>query len=83
MQQSSQIYVFSTGWANRGAEAVMQDQFPSIVAWHESQPETKKHMEVGTSTISPSLLVFTIDNSGLDSSTLAWLGDRTRSVPVS
>ena len=46
MQQSSQIYVFSTLWANRSAEAVMQEQYPSIIAWHESQPETKKHLEV-------------------------------------
>jgi hypothetical protein len=46
MQQSSQIYVFSTQWANRSAEAVMQEQYPSIIAWHESQPETKKHLEV-------------------------------------
>ena len=46
MQQSSQIYVFSTQWANRSAEAVMQEHFPSIIAWHEAQPETKKHLEV-------------------------------------
>ena len=46
MQQSSQVYVFSTQWANRGAEAVMQSQFPSIISWHESQPETKKLLEV-------------------------------------
>ena len=46
MQQSSQIYVFSTKWANMGAEAVMQDAYPSIVAWHEAQPDTKTHMEV-------------------------------------
>eukprot|EP00094_Tigriopus_californicus_P004642 TCALIF_04465-PA protein Name:"Similar to lgs Protein BCL9 homolog (Drosophila melanogaster)" AED:0.10 eAED:0.15 QI:775/0.71/0.62/1/0.71/0.62/8/0/1146 len=45
MQQSSQIYVFSTNWANRGAEAVMQEQYPSIISWHESQPDTKKHLE--------------------------------------
>ena len=46
MQQSSQIYVFSKDWANRAAEAVMQNQFDSIIAWHEAQPETKKHLEV-------------------------------------
>ena len=46
MQQSSQIYVFSTKWANAGAEAVMQDTYGSIVAWHEAQPDTKTHMEV-------------------------------------
>ena len=49
MQQSSQIYVFSTKWANMGAEAVMQDAYPSIVAWHEAQPDTKTHMEVRAS----------------------------------
>ena len=46
MQTSSQLYVFSTRWANRSAEAVMKDQFQSIIAWHESQPETKQHLEV-------------------------------------
>ena len=46
MQTSSQLYVFSTRWANRSAEAVMKDQFPSIISWHESQPETKQHLEV-------------------------------------
>lgn len=24
----------------------MSEQYPSIIAWHESQPETKKHLEV-------------------------------------
>ena len=33
-------------WANRGAESVLSNNFPSIVAWHESQPDTKKHLEV-------------------------------------
>ncbi len=46
MQQSSQLYVFSTQWANRSAEAVMSEQYGSIIAWHESQPETKKQLEV-------------------------------------
>ena len=46
MQQSSQIYVFSTQWANKGAEAVMQGAFPTIICWHENQPETRKHLAV-------------------------------------
>ena len=46
MQTSSQLYVFSTQWANQGARAVMNNEYPSIIAWHESQPETKKHLEV-------------------------------------
>ena len=46
MQTSSQLYVFSTRWANRSAEAVMKEQFPTIISWHESQPETKHHLEV-------------------------------------
>ena len=46
MQTSSQLYVFSTRWANRSAEAVMKEQFPTIISWHESQPETKLHLEV-------------------------------------
>ena len=49
MQQSSQIFVFSTDWANRGATAVMDQQAPSIISWHESQPETKKQLEVSIS----------------------------------
>ena len=47
LQQSSQIFVFSTQWANKAAEAVMQGNFNSIISWHEHQPETKKHLEVG------------------------------------
>ena len=46
MQQSSQIFVFSTEWANRSAHSVMENQCPSIIAWHESQQETKKQLEV-------------------------------------
>ena len=49
MQQSSQIFVFSTDWANRGATAVMEQQAPSIISWHESQPETKKQLGVSIS----------------------------------
>lgn len=48
MQQSSQIFVFSTDWANRSAQAVMEQEYPSIIAWHESQPDTKKQIEVRT-----------------------------------
>lgn len=46
MQTSSQLYVFSTQWANRAAMACMNQEYHSIIAWHESQPETKKHLEV-------------------------------------
>ena len=46
MQQSSQIFVFSTQWANKAAQAVMQQEFPSIICWHENQSETKKHLAV-------------------------------------
>ena len=46
MQQSSQIFVFSTDWANRSAQAVMEQEYPTIIAWHESQPDTKKQLEV-------------------------------------
>ena len=52
MQQSSQIYVFSTEWANKGAQAVMEEQFGSIIEWHGSQPQTKKHLEVENQNIS-------------------------------
>lgn len=46
MQQQSQIFVFSTILANKGAEAVLQGQFPSIIAYHCSQAATKKFLEV-------------------------------------
>jgi hypothetical protein len=46
MQQSSQIFVFSTQWANKAAEAVIQGAYSTIICWHENQPETKKHLEV-------------------------------------
>ena len=46
MQLCSQIFVFSTEWANRSAHSVMENQCPSIIAWHESQQETKKQLEV-------------------------------------
>ena len=47
MQQSSQIFVFSTQWANNAAKAVMEGNYQSIIGWHESQGETKKHLAVG------------------------------------
>lgn len=46
MQQQSQIFVFSTALANKSAEAVLQGQFPSIIAYHCAQPGTKKYLEV-------------------------------------
>lgn len=47
MQQQSQIFVFSTTLANKGADAVLQGQYPSIIAYHCAQPGTKKYLEVG------------------------------------
>ncbi|XP_055690416.1 protein BCL9 homolog [Lutzomyia longipalpis] len=45
MQQSSQIFVFSTSLANKGAESVLNGHFPSIIAYHCAQPGTKKILE--------------------------------------
>lgn len=45
MQQSSQIFVFSTLLANSGADEVLQGRFPSIIAYHCAQPGTKKILE--------------------------------------
>ncbi|GAB0091171.1 hypothetical protein DMENIID0001_059840 [Sergentomyia squamirostris] len=45
MQQSSQIFVFSTTLANKGAESVLNGHFPSIIAYHCAQPGTKKILE--------------------------------------
>lgn len=49
MQQQSQIFVFSTGLANKGAEAVKNGQFPTIIAYHCAQPETRKFLQVSSS----------------------------------
>lgn len=46
MQQQSQIFVFSTGLANKGAEAVRSGQFSTIIAYHCAQPDTKKILQV-------------------------------------
>jgi len=46
MQQQSQIFVFSTTLVNKSAEAVMQGQYPSIIAYHCAQPGTRKYLEV-------------------------------------
>ena len=46
MQQSSQIFVFSTQWANRAAQSVMEGAYPTIICWHENQNETKRHLAV-------------------------------------
>lgn len=46
MQQQSQIFVFSTSMANKGADMVMNGQFPTIIAFHMAQPGTKKFLEV-------------------------------------
>lgn len=46
MQQQSQIFVFSTSLANKSAESVMSGQYSTIIAYHCSQPRTKKLLEV-------------------------------------
>ena len=49
MQQQSHIFVFSTQLANKAYEAVvLQSQFPTIIAYHCSQPGTKKYLDVST-----------------------------------
>lgn len=49
-QQQSQIFVFSTLLANKGAEAVISGQHHSIIAYHCAQPGTKKYLEVTKNT---------------------------------
>lgn len=46
MQQQSQIFVFSTSLANKGAECVINGHYTSIIAFHCAQPGTKKFLEV-------------------------------------
>ncbi|CAH0731581.1 unnamed protein product, partial [Brenthis ino] len=43
--EQSQIFVFSTLLANKGAEAVISGQHHSIIAYHCAQPGTKKYLE--------------------------------------
>ncbi|XP_061724674.1 collagen alpha-1(III) chain-like isoform X3 [Cydia pomonella] len=45
MEQQSQIFVFSTIMANKGAESVISGQHHSIIAYHCAQPGTKKYLE--------------------------------------
>ncbi|XP_048000273.1 collagen alpha-1(I) chain-like [Leguminivora glycinivorella] len=45
MEQQSQIFVFSTVMANKGAESVIAGQHHSIIAYHCAQPGTKKYLE--------------------------------------
>ncbi|RWS15836.1 Protein BCL9-like protein [Dinothrombium tinctorium] len=45
MQQQNQVFVFSTQLANCAADAIMSGQFPSIIAFHCSQPATKSILE--------------------------------------
>mgnify|MGYP003476752774 FL=1 len=51
MQQQSQIFVFSTGLANKGADAVRNGLYPTIIAYHCAQPETRKILSVRKSLI--------------------------------
>lgn len=46
MQQQSQIFVFSTALANKGADAVRNGDFTTIINYHCAQPETKKFLQV-------------------------------------
>ncbi|XP_039968184.1 protein BCL9 homolog [Bactrocera tryoni] len=45
MQQQNHIFVFSTQLANKGAESVLSGQFPTIIAYHCTQPATKDFLE--------------------------------------
>lgn len=45
MQQQSHIFVFSTVLANKGAEAVRNGQFLTIISFHCAQPDTKKFLQ--------------------------------------
>ncbi|XP_061401607.1 protein BCL9 homolog [Musca vetustissima] len=45
MQQQNHVFVFSTQLANKGAEAVVGGQFPTIIAYHCMQPSTKLFLE--------------------------------------
>ncbi|XP_076371210.1 uncharacterized protein LOC143257025 isoform X2 [Tachypleus tridentatus] len=46
LQQQSHIFVFSTNRANKAADAVLSGQFPSMIAFHCSQPGTKRFLEM-------------------------------------
>lgn len=42
--------------ANKGAEAVLQGHYPSIIAYHCAQPGTKKYLEVIETFVNGSVL---------------------------
>ena len=46
MQQQSQIFVFSTGLANKAADMVQQGLYKSMLGYHMDQPNTKKFLQV-------------------------------------
>lgn len=46
MQQQSQVFVFSSQLANKSADSVIQGEYPSIIAFHCAQQNTKKFLEV-------------------------------------
>ncbi|XP_073844371.1 protein BCL9 homolog [Musca autumnalis] len=45
LQHQNHVFVFSTQLANKGAEAVVSGQFPTIIAYHCMQPSTKLFLE--------------------------------------
>ncbi|XP_065215204.1 protein BCL9 homolog isoform X2 [Planococcus citri] len=45
MQQQSQVFVFSSQLANKSADSVIQGEYPSIIAYHCAQQNTKKFLE--------------------------------------
>ena len=50
-QQQSQIFVFSTNWANKAAELVQQGTYNSIIEFHIDQPGTKRILQVNNVTL--------------------------------
>lgn len=58
MQTQNHIFVFSTALANKSAEAVMNRQYPSIIAYHCAQPGSKKFLEVCSEFLFPFYFLF-------------------------
>lgn len=63
MQQQSQIFVFSTTLANKGAEAVLRGDYLSIIDYHCAQPGTKKYLEVLHEALNYYLSKYYLDNN--------------------
>ena len=46
LQTSNQVFVFTTQLANEAAEAVLKNDYPTILEYHKSLPSTVQYLNV-------------------------------------